>query len=124
MTTLIISAVVLGLQLFLVLKWIGPFLMNRKKQKLFEEIGQFHNDNYEKYITELAKANPITGFDEASKSLDKYRDISILYFKGCTLQELKDAFIDLKSDFGEYLPEIKKELRNDNIDSLLEESEE
>lgn len=95
--------------------------LNRKKQKLFEEIGQFHNDNYEKYITELAKANPITGFDEASKSLDKYRDISTLYFKGCTLQELKDAFIDLKSDFGEYLPEIKKELRDEHIDSLLEE---
>lgn len=121
MIMFIISSIALLLQLLLIVKWIVPFFDNKKKRKLFMEIGDFHRLNYEKAIVYFMEKEPLSGgVESASNILDMYTSISDLYFSGCSLEELKEAYLELKIEFAKHLPDVKKSIRKESIDVLLD----
>ena len=121
MIVLILSIVAVSLQVLLVVKWSSVFLMNKRRRKLFQETGDFHTKYYEEMIHKIVEEDPIEGYEKAGEILSKYSELSDLYFSGCSLSELKDACMKFKVEYARYIPEVKKNLRNKNIDFLLEE---
>lgn len=121
MIKIIFSALFITLQLYLIVKWSGRFLNDRRKRKLFTETSDFHRKYYEKLISNIIEVDPNNGFKKGGEVLENYSELYKLYLGGCTLQELKDACVSLKSEYANYIPEVKKELRDKNIDELLED---
>ncbi len=121
MVIIIISSIAFVLQFALLIVWGRRALVNRRRRKLFTKIIEFHSENYEELISKILSNGD--AHEYAMEYLQKYEDIGSLYFSGCTLGELREAFVKLKSSYGEYIPRIKEELRNSNIDSLLLEKE-
>ena len=121
MIVFIFSVVAVSLQLLLVIKWSSVFLLNKRKRKIFTETGDFHTKHYEELIHRIVEEDPVKGYEKAGELLSRYSELSDLYFSGCSMAELKDACMEIKVEYARYIPEVKKKLRNKNIDKLLEE---
>lgn len=121
MVVLILSILSITLQVLLVVRWSSVFLINKRRRKLFDETDDFHTKYYGNLIHGIIEEDPIEGYEKLSEILTRYSELSDLYFGGCSLSELKDACMKMKLEYARYIPEIKKTLRNKNIDNLLEE---
>jgi len=116
----VISAVALVMQVLFLFKNFRSFLLSWRKRKLNKKIIKFQEKNTHELTIAISSYSNLDQSKILLDIFDMCDKISAKYLKDdVSRKELNEEFIKLKSAYGEYLPSVKKEIRNKNIDSIL-----
>ena len=112
--SVILTSSALVLQVWFLFRNLPDFFLRRKKRRLYSKIQKFQIENFE----ELSKTFTDSGL--FMKYFNMHDELARMHYKdSVTYEELKEGFLNLKIAYSEYLPRIKKELRDKNIDNIL-----